>query len=344
MIKAAFYEHNQTIRIGEGTQTPPGPGQAQVHVAYSGICGTDLHIYHGQMDRRVAPSQIMGHEISGVVSAVGPDVTDLAVGDRVTVMPLDWCGTCPACRAGHTHICQNLKFLGIDTPGGMQSYWNVPARVVVKLPDNLSLRHAALIEPLAVACHDVRMGGVAEGENVVVLGGGPIGALEALVAKSRGANVLVSEINPFRLRLLNDLSLDTVNPNEADLPALVEERTGGAGADVVFEVTAHPAGAAMMTRLARTRGRIVVVGIFSNPPPVDLFRVFWRELRIIGARVYERQDFEYAAGLAASGQLPLDALISAVYPLEELQPALRQLEGGGDVMKILMRCSEDVAV
>ncbi|MFN8483810.1 MAG: alcohol dehydrogenase catalytic domain-containing protein [Anaerolineae bacterium] len=341
MIKAAFYERNETIRIGEGTQVAPGPDQVQVHVAYTGICGTDLHIYHGEMDRRVAPSQILGHEISGVVSAVGTGVTNVGPGDRVTVMPLDWCGKCPACRAGHTHICQNLKFLGIDTPGGMQSYWNVPARVVVKLPEGLSLRHAALIEPIAVACHDVRIGEVKAGEFVVVLGGGPIGALQALVAKSRGATVLVSEINSFRLELLRHLGLDAVNPNEVDLPALVEERTGTAGADAVFEVTAHPAGAAMMTKLARTRGRLVIVGIFSQPAAVDLFRVFWRELRIIGARVYEREDFEMAARLAASGELPLDALISEVYPLDELKPALDQLGQGGAVMKILMQCSEE---
>ena len=340
-MKAAFYERNATIRIGASERIAPGPGQVQVQIAYSGICGTDLHIYHGKMDRRTGASQILGHEVSGVVSAVGPDVTAVVVGDPVTVMPLDWCGQCPACRAGHTHICQNLKFLGIDVPGGMQSYWTVPARVVVKLPANLSLRHAALIEPLAVAAHDVRMGGVSQGEFVVVLGGGPIGALEALVAKSRGATVVVSEINPFRLRLLQELGLEAVNPNETDLVALVEERTGGAGADVVFEVTAHPTGAAMMTKLARTRGRIVIVGIFSDPVPVDLFRLFWRELRIIGARVYEREDFEQAATLAASGQLPLDALISEVYPLDDLQRAFKQLEGGGAVMKILMRCGDE---
>lgn len=339
-MKAAFYELNETIRIGECQPVPPGAGQVQVQVAYSGICGTDLHIYHGKMDRRVGTSRILGHEIAGTVSAVGPDVADVRVGDRVTVMPLDWCGTCPACRAGHTHICQNLKFLGIDTTGGMQAFWTVPARVVVRVPDALSLRHAALIEPLAVACHDVRLGGVQAGEFVVVLGGGPIGALEALVAQSRGATVLVSEINPFRLQLLEQLGLETVNPNEVDLPALVEQRTGGAGADVVFEVTAHPAGAAMMTKLARTRGRLVIVGIFSDPPPVDLFRVFWRELRIIGARVYEREDFEQAAELAASGQLSLDALITDVYPLDDLKRGFQQMEAGGAVMKILVRCEE----
>jgi 2-desacetyl-2-hydroxyethyl bacteriochlorophyllide A dehydrogenase len=337
--QATFYEGHETIRIGLCVPRVPGPHEVQIAVAYGGICGTDLHIYHGKMDQRVAASQILGHEIAGTISAIGSHVTGLAPGDRVTVMPLDWCGECPACRVGHRHICQNLKFLGIDTPGGFQSFWTVPARTVVPLPDTLSLQHAALIEPLAVACHDVRLGAVAASELVVVLGGGPIGALVALVAHQAGARVLVSEINSFRRDLLARYGLEAIDPAAVDLPSMVEARSGGAGADVVFEVTAHPAGAEMMTRLARTRGRIVLVGIFSEPPPVDLFRVFWRELRLIGARVYEQVDFERAVALAASGCLPLDALISSIYPLAELQRGLQQLERGGEVMKILVRCS-----
>ncbi len=341
MARAAFYERNQSIRIGESAPVPPGPGDVQVHIAYAGICGTDLHIYHGKQDGRVAPSQIMGHEVSGTVSAVGPGVGSVALGERVTVMPLRPCGACPACLAGHSHICQNLGFLGIDTPGGFQSYWTVPAYTIFRLPESVSLRLAALIEPLAVACHDVRLGDTQPGDHVVVLGGGPIGAMVALVAQRAGARILVSEINPFRAEVACQLGLEAVNPSETDLVALVYERTGGAGADLVFEVTAHPAGAAMMTRLPRTRGRIVVVGIFNEPPRVDLFRVFQRELRIRGARVYEKLDFQRAIELAATGTLPLERLISAVYPLEQLKDAFLQLERGGPAMKILMQCSQE---
>ena len=137
------------------------------------------------MDARVKMPQIMGHEMSEIVHKVGAGVQGFLEGDPVTVMPLDPCGACPACQAGHTHICHNLKFLGIDTPGAFQSYWTVPAHTLHKLPDNLSLAHGALIEPLAVACHDVRLAHVAPDDNVVVLGGGPIGMLVGLVAKTR---------------------------------------------------------------------------------------------------------------------------------------------------------------
>ncbi len=336
MARAAFYERDHAIRIDDVMVVPPGPDEVQVRIAYVGICGTDLHIYHGKMDWRVAPAQIMGHEVSGVVSAIGEEVRDVDVGQKVTVMPLDPCGTCPACRAGHGHICLNLKFLGIDTPGGFQSYWTVPAHTILPLPVSMSLKRAALIEPLAVACHDVRLGAVKAGESVVVLGGGPIGALIGLVAQHVGADVLVSEINPQRVRIGGDLGLEVVNPQEVDLPGLVETRTGGAGADVVFEVTATVSGAEMMTKLPRTRGRMVIVGIFSDPPPVDLFRVLWRELQLCGARVYERQDFERAIELASGGALPLESLISEVYALQRLPAGLQKLGQGGDVMKILI--------
>jgi (R,R)-butanediol dehydrogenase / meso-butanediol dehydrogenase / diacetyl reductase len=339
-MKAVFYEGNKKISTGECTPVEPKSGEVQIKVSYAGICGTDLHIYLGHMDKRVTFPQIMGHEMSGVVHAVGEGVSNFSVGDRVTVMPLDPCGNCPACQAGHKHICQNLKFLGIETPGAFQSYWTVPAYTVLPVPDTLSLKHGALIEPLAVACHDVRIGDVKKGEYVVVLGGGPIGTLIALVAKEAEARVLVSEINPFRLELLKELGVDTINPKEANLVDYVNLRTEGAGADVVFEVTSSAAGAEVMTQLPRTRGRIVVVAIFGQPPKVDLHQFFWRELKLSGARVYEHEDFEKAIQLAASGKLPLDQVISEVYPLEDLEKGFKQMESGGKVMKILLKCSE----
>jgi (R,R)-butanediol dehydrogenase / meso-butanediol dehydrogenase / diacetyl reductase len=338
-LKAAFYEGNEQIRIGECIPVPPTADEVQIRVSHCGICGTDLHLFHGAMDHRVTIPAIIGHEMSGVIESVGANVTGWAAGDRVTVRPLDSCGACPACRNGHSHICQKLKFIGIDRPGAMQKLWTVSASMLHRLPETLTLKEGALIEPIAVACHDVRLGEVKEDEFVVVLGGGPIGTLIALVAQHKGARVLVSELNPFRIRMLRDFGIEVVNPAETDLVALVEERTGGAGADVVFEVTSSKAGAELMTKLPRVRGRIVVVAIFSQPVPVDLFKFFWREISLRGVRVYEAQDFEEAISLAAAGALPLDKLITNVCPLDELEWGIRQLEKGGEVMKVLIECS-----
>ena len=318
----------------------PGPGQVQIRVSHCGICGTDLHIFHGKMDHRVKLPQIIGHEMSGTIVAASPDAGPWIAGDRVTVRPLDHCGQCPACRAGHSHICMNLKFIGIDSPGAMQGLWTVPAHTLHRLPDRLDFRHAAMIEPVSVACHDVRLGEVAAGEFAVVLGGGPIGILIALVAREAGARVLIAELNPFRISLAQSLGLDAVDPRGTDLVNLVNERTDGAGADVVFEVSGSPQAAELMTKLPRVRGRIVMVAIHGQPPPVDLFRFFWRELSMTGARVYEPQDFDRAIQLAASGALPLDSLITREVPLDGLEGAFREMESGGEAMKILVRCSE----
>ena len=339
-MRAAFFAGNQQFETGPCVAVEPGPGQVQIRVEYCGICGTDLHLFHGAMAHRLTLPHVMGHEMSGEIAATGPGVHGWKPGDCVTVRPLDPCGVCPACRMGHSHICHNLKFIGIDRPGALQGLWTVPALTLHRLPDSLGLREAAMVEPIAVACHDVRLSDLVAGEFAAVIGGGPIGILIALVAQARGARVLLAEVNEFRVRLARDLGIDAVNPRETDLVALVNDRTGGAGADVVFEVSGSRPGAEMMTSLPRTRGRIVVVAIFGEAPKVDLFRFFWRELKLCGARVYEPADFEQAIELAAGGRLPLDRLITNVLPLERIEDGMRQMERGGDCMKILIHCTD----
>lgn len=339
MCKAAYYLGGEAINVDKVSNELPSDGQVQVNISYCGICGTDLHIFHGKMDKRVNIPQIMGHEISGVVAAVGKGVTRVKPGDKVTVMPLDWCGECPACASGYSHVCQNLKFLGIDTQGGFQTYWTVPERTVLPLPSETPLDIAALTEPLAVACHDVRLSEIKPGDYAVILGGGPIGALIALTARQAGAKVLVSEINAYRLNLLRELGFDTINPLESDIESYVKDKTRNAGADVVFEVTARQDGINTAINLTRVRGQIVVVGIFSDPPKIDLFQFFWRELKLRGARVYQKEDFEKAIEIIASNELPLDRIISATYPLNGLEEGLRKMESGGEIMKVLIQGS-----
>ena len=333
VMQAAFYAGDRTITQGDCTPVDPGPEQVQIRVSHCGVCGTDLHIWHGSMDKRVDMPAILGHEMSGEISAVGAGVQAWDEGDRVTVMPLDFGAKAPS---GHSHIADFMKFMGIDSPGAFQSYWTVDASTLFRLPGELSLEHGALIEPLAVACHDVRLGEVQPGENVVVIGGGPIGMLVAMVAKHAGGNVIVSEVNPFRVAKAKELGLEAVNPVEVDLDALIQDRTDGIGADVVFEVSGSGAGAGLMTDLLRIRGRIVVVAVFAHKPEVDLFRFFWRELKLCGARVYEAQDYEEAIRIAASGKLPLANLITEVTGLDGLGGAFEKMDAGGECMKILI--------
>ena len=183
--------------------------------------------------------------------------------------------------------------------------------------------------------HDVRRGGVCAGDRVVVLGGGPIGTLIAGVASRHGAEVAVVEPDDRRRAMVERLGVLAPDPAATDLVAWVEEWTRAAGADVVFEVSGAAAAVALSTSLAKVRGTVVVVAIHAQPRPVNLHRVFWRELTVVGARVYERHDFETAVDLVASGAVPADALITRVAPLGQVSAALDELQGGR-AMKILV--------
>lgn len=332
---SARYVGDRAIETADIAASPPAVGEVQVRVAYTGLCGTDLHIVHGAMDGRVTRPLVFGHEASGEIAAVGEGVEGWAVGDPVTVMPLDWDGTCPACRAGHTHICQNLDFIGIDSPGALQELWNVPARALVRLPAGLRLDHAALVEPVAVAVHDVRRAELRPGDKTVVIGGGPIGVLIASVAQDLGAEVVVIELDPARRAQIGDLGIPTLDPRETDQVAWVEDWTDGAGADVVFEVSGAAVAVLGSTALAKVRGTVVVVAIHPTPREIDLQRMFWRELRLLGARVYETQDFATAVELVARGVIPADLLITRIVPLRQTAEAFEDLEAGR-AMKILV--------
>ncbi|WGW03657.1 zinc-dependent alcohol dehydrogenase [Tropicibacter oceani] len=339
-ITAAYYRGNKTFAVEEANAPPPAAGQVQLRIAYCGICGTDMHVYHGNMDARVGLNRIVGHELSAVVEDLGEGVTGFAKGQKVVVRPLDHCGDCPACNAGHQHICHKLKFLGLDTDGAMQELWNVPAHTLHVLPDDMRLDHAALIEPVAVACHDVRMASVQPGEDVVVIGGGPIGVLVAMVARDAGGKVVISEVNENRLAIAEKLGFDTVNPARVDLKAAITDRTGGKGADVVFEVSGTQPGVDAMTAVAATRGRICMVAIHATKPQVDMFQFFWRELKLIGARVYEPQDYDKAIELVAKGAIDADTVITDVSPLGQIQQAFESLDASPTALKSLIKVGE----
>ena len=331
----ASYVGDHSINVVEAEAVAPAAGQVQIRVAFTGLCGTDLHILHGNMDARIKMPLVFGHEMSGTIAALGDAVTGWSVGDAVTVMPLEWDGTCPACLAGNQHICQNLNFIGIDSPGSLQELWNVPADVLVALPATLRLDHAALVEPAAVAVHDVRRSHLTPGQKAVVIGGGPIGVLIATVAREFGGDVVVIELDPKRRSQIEGLGFTTLDPRETDQVAWINEWTDGAGVDVVFEVSGAASAVLGATDLAKVRGTIVVVAIHPTPREINLQRVFWRELSILGARVYQRTDFETAVELVTRGVIPCELLITRIVSLSETQQAFDDLENGR-AMKILV--------
>lgn len=337
-MKATQYEGNKTFSVIEKELETPAKGEVRIKVAFVGVCGTDVHIYHGMMDKRVKMPETIGHEMSGIIDAIGEGVSDYAIGDKVVVRPLDDRLVKPSDK-GFNHICEELKFIGIDSPGAMQEYWNVPTFTLHKLKDNTDLKLAALIEPLSVATHDVRMSGLVAGETAVVLGGGPIGLLVAMVAKEVGANVIISEVNEARIEKAKSLGFDAVNPINVDLVKYVKEKTEGRLADVVFEVAGVQPALDIMTEVAGIRGRILMVAIHGDKKPVDLFKFFWKELKLIGARVYEKEDYEKSIELITANELPFEEMITDVQPLTNIQQVFENIDNNPDGMKVLMDCS-----
>ena len=336
-MKATVYEGNKTFSVIEKEKEYPTTGDVRIKVAYSGVCGTDVHIYHGMMDKRVRIPATIGHEMSGTIDAIGEGVSGFDIGEKVVVRPLDDRGAKPSDK-GFNHICEDLKFIGIDSPGSMQQYWNVPAFTLHKLKTGTDLKLAALIEPLSVAVHDVRLSELKATETAVVLGGGPIGLLVAMVAQETGADVIVSEVNENRVKKANELGLNAVNPTKIDLVEYVKEQTDGRRADVVFEVAGVQPALDVMTEVAGIRGRILMVAIHGQKREVDLFKFFWKELKLIGARVYEKEDYKRAIELITKNELPFEEMITDVQPLSNIQKVFENIDNNPDGMKVLMDC------
>jgi (R,R)-butanediol dehydrogenase/meso-butanediol dehydrogenase/diacetyl reductase len=333
-MRASFYEGARTFRTGTAPMPVAASGEALLRVRRVGICGTDLHIFQGHLDHRVPRGGIIGHETFAEV-AEAPSGSGFSAGDRVVVEPVLACGECRACRMGATYLCYRLKVLGVDVAGGMQEYWAVPTARLLAVPASLPDDHAALIEPLAVATHDVNRAGVKSGDAVVVFGGGPIGCLIALVCRHRGARVKVAELNPFRIDLLKGLGLDVIGAGE-DVVRRVDDWTGGDGADVAFEVTGNPAAVRLMTDVVRVWGTVSVVAIHAEPMSVNLYPMFARELTMHGSRLYTRGAWEEAIRLASTGAVPVGPLVSRKIPLEDLQKGMEEALRGGPVMKVLV--------
>ncbi|GGF36598.1 zinc-dependent alcohol dehydrogenase [Echinicola rosea] len=335
-MKAAFYQEKGKFTLGDSPVHSPGKGEVRLSVQYCGVCGTDVHIFHGVMDKRVGPPQVIGHEASAIVAEVGEGVSDIKVGDEVAVRPLRFGADHPFDK-GHKHVGKNLKFIGIDSAGAFQQNWVVPAYTLHKLPEGLSLKHGAFIEPLSVACHDVKIGRVKQGENTLVIGGGPIGTLIAYVLKDKGANVIISEVNEKRISMLRELGFTVVNPIEQDLKTAISDLTEEKMIDCAFEVSGSKPGVEAMTEVVNVRGRIVMVAIHGGGPrEVDLFKFFWSEIELLGARLYEEEDYDEALHIAASGAVPFEKLITKVGGLGQIQEIFDEIDQNPAGMKYLI--------
>lgn len=335
-MQAVVYEGPNSLSINDRPHPSPEQDEVLVEVGYFGICGTDLLLWKGGMPR-VEPPVIVGHEFCGTV-AEGDPSNEISAGQNVAIEPLLNCGSCRACRTGNYHVCRNLRVIGVDVDGGAAPYVALPTTCLHPLPSSLPLRTAVLTEPLSVAVHMVKRASVQVGDEVLILGGGPIGALVALVAGISGAgNVVVSEPQPFRREILGKLGIETLDPGTVELTEVVADRTGGEGADVVFELSGADPAVAAAPLLAGVRGTVLLGAIISHSPTVPLATVTLREQTLLGARVYQSRDVEDAIRILDKGRIPAETIITHEMLLKDsLSEGFEVLRSGSDAMKIVV--------
>ncbi len=310
------------------------PHDVLVEVAFCGICGTDLHaiVEGGGRSGWGAPGFVGGHEWSGIVRAVGNEVTRWEVGDRVTAASTA-CGACPSCRAGRPSLCRSHA--GWDELGAFSQYLRRREGALEALPDGLDMRTAALAEPLAVALHAVTRSTAGPGQRVLVTGAGPIGTLTVVALQSRGVgDITVSEPNPLRRELAARLGAAIVTPDEL-------ERAAGPGSEQAFEAAIETSGNPRATSAAVAAlvpgGTFVLVGANTKPTEIDMVRVLVDELVVTGSALYDSGGIRAALDLLSAGTVPVDVVIEpATIGLDQVEDACAKLAGGQLAGKVLV--------
>lgn len=340
----AYFLGNQTIETRPLMLPEPGVGQVLVRVAACGVCGTDVHIYHGgKGSADVTPPVILGHEFSGFVEKLGPQTDGLQIGQLVTVDPNIYCGKCRPCRQGQKQMCHSMKAVGVNMDGGFADYCLVPYAQCVPVPEGVEPELAALTEPLACCLHGIDRAGIRPGENVLVIGGGTIGQLMLQLARIAGAaKVILSEPVETRRTLALELGADAaIDPVKEDLNQRLEEILGVSGADVVIECVGSPRTSGQAIDAAAGCGRVLLFGV-PNPEAVlqtKMHPIFQKELTIMGSFV-NPDTHSRAVALIASGQLKLERLITHRFPISQLEAAIA-MQTSDQSIKVLVKAEEE---
>ncbi len=337
-MKQAVMVSPGKIEFREIDKPAPGPGEILMATKRIGVCGSDIHVFHGKHPYTSYPV-VQGHEVSGVIAALGEGVEGLTVGEQITFMPQLTCGECYPCKHGMYHICESLKVYGFQTDGSGQEYFPLPAELVIKVPDNVPLDHAAMIEPVSVGVHAIRRGGGVEGKRVLVLGAGTIGNLTAQVALAQGArDVMITDVSPYKLDKARKVGIPhAINPNETSLETALLDAFGPERADLILECVGVQPTITDAVNVARKGTSIVVVGVFGDKPTVDLGLVQDRELSLVGTLMYQQVDYEIALDLIVGGKLNLDEMITAYFPFEQYLEAYHAIEAAkGDSLKVMI--------
>jgi L-iditol 2-dehydrogenase len=325
------------VRVIDSREPAAEPDELVIAVARAGICGSDLHAYHGRHPCIALPV-LPGHEFAGTVVQVGDQVRGFSVGQRVTVEPSLVCGTCFQCTHGRYNICEQLRTIGCQTPGAMAEFIAVPASKTYPLPDNVDWEQATMTEPLAVAVRAVRAAQLRPGAKVLIMGAGTIGLLTMQAALASGANsVIIADLIDARLKLAVKLgAADIVNAATADVRSVVEDVFGEPRADVVFDCSGAPAAVREAIRTARSGTRVILAGIYCEEIAVEIAQVELRELTLVGSLMYVRDDFRTALSMIEKDTVRPSSLITHRYRLHEAAEAFATADNPAESVKVML--------
>lgn len=306
----------------------PGPGEVIIKVRAVGICGSDIPIFNGV--RAVPFPLIPGHEFAGEIVEIGEGVSGFNVGDRVAPSLVISCGSCDYCKRGLESMCDSLTEIGIHIDGGFADYAKAPAKVLHKLPDQVTFVEGASVDPVASAYHSVRKANINPADTVVVFGPGPIGLYALQLARIEGASKVIMVGAPGdeeRLRIASELGADAVllTRDQEELLKQIRDLSGGKMADVVIEATGVPEVFATCLEAVRKEGRIGLTGVFHRPTEVLLSQIVKKEITVRGSFCYTWLEFGTCLNLIAAGKVRIDNIVSHRLPLRDMERALEML-------------------
>lgn len=334
-MKAVAFQRQNELEVIDAPRPKPGPNEVVLKVHNCGICGSDLHA--AQFGFGMSAGSIMGHEFCGEVEEVGTGVAGFKRGDRVTALPYVSCGTCERCQRGLEMLCRKLKALGLgQMPGAYAEYVTCGASSLRKLPDNVSSRDGALIEPLSVGLHAVNRAELEPGSTVIIMGAGPIGLATLIWAKSKGVKVVVSEIAAGRAELARQLGADVViNPNDRNPADKVREMIGRRPS-VVFECIGVKGTLEQAIRMVDAGGRVIIVGVCMEPDQISPAYCIFREVSLRFVIGYTTAEFEATIDALAAGRIKPQPIVTDVISLDQVPGMFTTLRKPGAHAKVLI--------
>ena len=319
-MKAAVYFGRHDLRVTDVDQGPIADNQVRVNVKYCGVCGTDIHIYEGEGgSAAVIPPIVIGHEFSGIVSATGKNVKNIRLGDRVTVDPNDMCGECYFCRNAQAHFCTNSVGIGTTYPGGFAEYVTVREKQVFKIPDSLSFETAALTETLSCCLHGVDLCRIKTGQNLLIIGAGPIGLLMIQLVKMSGAGkIIVSEIVPQKRELALKYGANLViDPVNEDMGKVLKANC--VNVDCVIECAGTIKTIEQAIKYAGKGGTVMMFGLVAPDATATIkpYEIFQKEIKLTASFI-NPYTFDRAIEVLALGKVKVDEIITDIIPLDEI--------------------------